>query len=74
MDELKLKLSTKFMRVIASKLISKIVYKRYGYKIKIRFDEIDVRIIDGDATIKLNLEANMDSSDFMNIIKNVDLD
>ena len=32
-DEMKVNLSTKFMRNIVSKLIAKAIYKKFGYKV-----------------------------------------
>lgn len=73
-DALKLKLSTKFMRGIVSKLIAKAVYKKYGYKIDIQLKELDINVIDGDATINTNVEVKVSSDEFMKIIKDIGLD
>ena len=35
MDELKMRLSTKFMKNMVSKIISKSVYKKTGYKVNV---------------------------------------
>lgn len=74
MDEMKLKLSTRFMRNIAAKLIARMVYKKTGYKIDIRLNELDVRVIDGDAYISTNVEAKLDSNEFMKIMKTIGLE
>lgn len=73
-DALKLKLSTKFMRGIVSKLIVKAVYKKYGYKIDIQLKELDINVIDGDATINTNVEVKVSSDEFIKIIKDIGLD
>ena len=36
MDEMRIKLSTSFMRGIVSKLIARSIYKKYGYKVNIK--------------------------------------
>ena len=42
MDELKMNLSSKFMRGIVTKIISKAVYKKTGYKVEIDLNNINV--------------------------------
>lgn len=71
MDIMKLKLSTTFMRSIAAKMIQRSIRKKYGCKVKIHLDDLDVVVIDGDATIKLNAEATMDSDEFKELIKKI---
>lgn len=72
MDELRLKLSTNFMRNIVAKLIARSIYKKYGYKVKIQLNELDVWAIDGDTTIKLNVEARLKSEEFNKIMKSIE--
>ena len=74
MDEMKLKLSTKFMRGIVSKLISKIIYKNFGYKVNIQLNELDVSVIDGETKMYANVEIKMDSSEFTKLIKQLNSD
>ena len=74
MDEMRMKLSSKFMRNIASKLISRAIYKKTGCKVKIQINYLDALVIDGNATVKLNVEANLKSEDFNKIMESLDLD
>lgn len=74
MDEMKVKLSTKFMRNIVSKLIAKAIQKKYGYKVNIQLREIDVSVVDGEAEINANVGVRIDNNEFMKIIKSVGLD
>lgn len=74
MDEMRIKLSTSFMRGIVSKLIARSIYKKYGYKVNIKLEDLDMWVIDGDTTIKLNVEANLKSEDFKRIMKSIDQD
>ena len=74
MDELKLKLSTRFMRNIVGKLISKAIYKKYGYKVNIQLNELDIRVLDGDTKISTNVEVNVNSKEFVKIMKDIGLD
>ena len=74
MDEMRIKLRTKFMRNIVSKLIAKFIYKKTGYKIDIQLDDLDVFAINGDTTIKLNMEAKIKSEGFNKFIDSLDAD
>lgn len=71
MDEMKIKLTTKFMRNVASKLIAKAIRKKLGYKVDIQLNDLDFWVIDGDTTIALNVEAKLKSNDFMNLMKDI---
>lgn len=74
MDELKLKLSTKFMRGIITKLIAKAIYNKFGYKVNIQLNEIEVKAVDGKVHIHANVDAEVNNSEFLKIIKDVGLD
>ena len=69
MDEMKLKLSTKFMRNIAAKVIAKAIYKKTGCRVDIQLNELDISIIDGEAHISTNVEAKLNSEEFNKIVK-----
>lgn len=71
MDEMKLKLSTRLMRGIAAKLIARSIKKKYGCKVDIQLNELDVSVIDGDAKVIVNAEVTMDNKEFMDIMKKV---
>ena len=72
MDEMKMKLSTKFMKGIVSKMLSKWLYKKTGYKVNVQLNDIDVWIIDGDTSVKANVELKMNSSEFTKLMKSFD--
>lgn len=74
MDEMKVKLSTKFMRSIVSKVISRVIYKKYGYRVDIQLNDLDVNIIDGETKIATNVEVKLESKEFMKIVKSLGLD
>jgi hypothetical protein len=73
MDELKLKLSTKFMRGIVAELVSKAIFKKLGYKIDIQLHEIDVAAENGAINLHVNVDAKVDNDEFMTIIKSIGL-
>lgn len=74
MDEMKVKLSTKFMRSIVSKVISRAIYKKYGYRVDIQLNDLDVNITDGETKIATNVEVKLESKEFMKIVKSLGLD
>lgn len=74
MDEMKIKLSTKFMRNIISKLIAKSIRKKLGYEVNIQLNDLEVSIIDGETNILANVEAKVDSKEFVKIMKSIGLD
>ena len=69
MDEMRLKLSTKFMRSLVSKLISKAIYAKYGCKVNIHINDLDIMVIDGDTNIDANVSVKLNSEEFNKIIK-----
>lgn len=71
MDEMKLKLSTRFMRNIVAKLVTKMIYKKTGYKVVIHLNELDVNVVDGETHISVNAEAKLSSDEFMKIMKTI---
>jgi phage gp45-like len=74
MDEMKLRLTTKFMRKIVAKLLTKLIYNKTGYKINIQLNDLDISVIDCETKIAANVELNADSKEFMKFIKDVGLE
>ena len=71
MDKMNVKLTSRFMRTIVSKLISRAIYKKLGYKVDIELKELDIRSINGDTTIQTNVELNLDSNEFRKIMEDI---
>lgn len=67
MDALKVK--TKFMRSVLSKVIEKLIQKKTGYKVKIQLNEVDVNVTDNNAYIRLNVEGNMSVDELKKFMK-----
>ena len=74
MDEMKLRLSTKFMRGMVSKLISKTVYKKLRYKVDIQLNDINVEFIDGETSIHTDVDLRLDKEEFTKLIKSTNLE
>lgn len=71
MDEMKIKLSTKFMRGLVSKLIARAIYKKTGCKVEIQLNDLDISVIDGETSIGANVEVKLNSNEFMKIMKSI---
>jgi hypothetical protein len=74
MDEMRLKLSTRFMRNIAAKLLSRAIYKKLGYKVDLQLNDLDVKMVDGETYISTNVEAKINSREFMKIMKSIGME
>lgn len=73
MDELKLKLSTKFMRGIVAKLIANALYKKYGYEINICINEVEIKTGDNKLYLHANVDAEINKDEFASVIKQIGL-
>lgn len=74
MDELKLKLSTKFMKGIVAKLLARFIKQKTGYKVNIQLDDLDILVLDGDVAVKVNAEVRMKSEEFKKIMTGIEMD
>lgn len=71
MDELKFKLSTKFMRGIIASILSKVISKKFGYDVDIQINEIALNTVDGKVKIHVDVDGEVSNDEFKNIIKSV---
>lgn len=71
MDEMNIKLSTKFMRGIVSKVIARAIRKKLGYKVDIQLNDLDVSVVNGEAKILTNVEVRLNNEEFTKIMKNL---
>lgn len=74
MDEMFIKLKTKFMKKIVSKVLTKVIQNKLGYKINIQINDLEAELNNGEITLNANLEAKMDEHEFIKILKSDDLD
>ena len=74
MDELTFKLSTGFMKKIVSKFISKSIFKKTGHKVDIMLNEIQIWNDEGKIKIHVDIHGEMDSDDFVELLKNISND
>lgn len=69
MDELKLVLSTRFMRTLVTKLIAKAIYKKTGYQLDIQINKIEADTNDGKIRVRLDADVEMNGEDLKNALK-----
>ncbi len=74
MDEMKLKVSTKFMRSMIAKIITKTIRKKLGYKVDMDLIEVEASIVDGQVHIHTNVDIDIDKDEFMRIITTIGSD
>ena len=74
MDELNLKLSTKMMKGVIAKLLSKIISDKLGCKLNIRLEQVDVVMTDGKMNLHTELNADMTTDEFVKLLKSVGAD
>lgn len=67
MDELKI--TSKFMTKIVSKIVEVILKKKLGYKIDIQVNRIDATFDDGKAHFGVDLEGSLDQNEFVKLMK-----
>ena len=74
MDEMNIKLSTKIMRGMVAKLMSKAISKKTGCDVSVQLEEVEVKTYDGKVYLHMDVKAESNNEDFMKIIKSVGLD
>ena len=72
MDEMKIKLSTRFMKGMVAKLISRAIYKNIGVKPDIHISEIEAEMKDGRIRFHINAGGEIDQKILLKIEQMVD--
>lgn len=65
-----MKVSSKFVTGIVSKLISKTVHKKFGHKIDIKINEVTVKVIDEKTYVHLDVDGQLSKDELLKILKN----
>jgi predicted phosphoadenosine phosphosulfate sulfurtransferase len=73
MDDMDLKFKGGWMSTVISKLVTKYLQKKLGYKININFNELDVNYENGETVIKTQVEIKLDKGQFKKIMKDMDI-
>ena len=74
MDEMKIKLSTKFMKGIVAKIASKVIAKKIGIKPDIQLNEITIEKKGDKIHLYLNVDADIDEHDLLKITRLAELE
>ena len=69
MDEMKIKLSSGLMKGIVSKLITKVIFKKFGVKPDIELNAISLEKVGSKIHIHVNADAEIDESDLLKITR-----
>ena len=72
MDELKLVISTRFMRNLITKILAKAIYKKTGYRVDVQINAIEAETYDGKVRVHMDVDAEMNSEDLKNALKTAD--
>ena len=67
MDEMKIKLSTKFMKNMVAKIISKAIFKSFGVKPVINISELEAELKNGKIYFSINVTGEIDQKVFVKI-------
>ena len=71
MDEMKI--VSKFTTNMISKLVKMVLRKKLGYNIDIQLNEIKTTITDGKTRVHLDVDAELEKEELMNILKKIGL-
>ena len=74
MDELKLNITTAFMKNLIAKTISKIIRKKLGYSLDILLNQIEIKATDGKIRIHIDADAVTTNDDLLKMIKTAGFD
>lgn len=67
MDEMKI--SSKFTRMLLSKMIKGVLHKKLGYNIDIQLNELNACVLEEKAHIHISIDADISKKDLMELIK-----
>ena len=69
MDELKLKLNTKFMKNIVAKFVQKAIFKKTGHEVSVHFDDVAVDMDADKVRLHTTVDVEMSKEEFMKLVK-----
>lgn len=68
-----MRIVSKFTRGIISKAIKMLIHKKTGYDVDIQLNEAITTISDGKTHLHLDIDAELDKNELMNILKSIGL-
>ena len=72
MDEMKIKLSTKFMKNMVAKIISKAIFKSFGVKPVINISDLEAELKNGKIYFSINATGEINQKVFVKIDRLLD--
>ncbi len=69
-----MKISSKFMTNVISKLAKVTMKRKTGYDVDIRFNEIHATVTNGRTHLHLDLNAELSADEFAKLLKTIGLD
>ncbi len=69
MDEMKIE--SRFMTSIISKLITLAIRKKFGYDVKLNLNEVNATVIGGKSHVHLDVDAELDKDELTKILKDI---
>lgn len=67
MDEMKIKISTKFMRDFVSKQIANFIFNKFGFKPEIQINELKLELVEGKICFHGNVDGKIDETDLLKV-------
>lgn len=68
---MKIKLSTKLMKDLLTKIVRKMIKKKYGCDVCIHLNDLNIELTDGRAYVHLNVDADMNQYDLMKVMNSI---
>lgn len=65
---MKVKLYTSLVKGIVAKMLSKMIAKKIGYKVQVHINELELDEHLGEIKLTANVEAKMNTDDFLKVI------
>lgn len=69
MDEMKINLTSKFMKGIVTKILAKAIKKQLGYDVDIELNDISVIAKDGKVHLHADIDAEVTNEQFKELVK-----
>lgn len=75
MDFLKLKLaSSKMIKGFIAKIVEKKVYEKFGYKVNIQLNDIQIDMINDEIKAHIDVDAKLGKTEFERLMNNINED
>ena len=68
---MKLNLSSDFTKNMVSKVLTSAIRKKTGYNVDICLYDLDIQVVDGNARIIINAQADIDKAVLNKIMQNI---